>query len=147
MVDQADRRVCETAYERRAHEPRLLLPRPSVTIDEPRLKEHKSENAMIHVIATIEIAPGRRDDFLTEFHQIIPLVRDEEGCLDYGPTVDVETNLEAQPEARKDVVTIVERWESLEHLEAHLVAPHMIEYRSRVKDIVNKAVLRILEPA
>ena len=102
---------------------------------------------MIHVIATIEIAQGRRDDFLTEFHRIVPQVRDEDGCLDYGPTVDIETNLEAQPDVREDVVTIVERWESLEHLESHLVAPHMIEYRVRVKDIVIKAVLRILEPA
>lgn len=102
---------------------------------------------MIHVIATIEVAEGRRDDFLTEFHRVVPLVRDEEGCLDYGPTVDVETNLDAQPPVRQNVVTVVERWESLEHLEAHLVAPHMLEYRGRVKELVSKATLQILEPA
>lgn len=102
---------------------------------------------MIYVIATIEIAPGRRDDFLAEFHRIVPLVRDEEGCHDYGPTVDVETNLDAQPDVREDVVTVVERWESLEHLEAHLIASHMIEYRGRVKEIVKGATLQVLEPA
>jgi len=102
---------------------------------------------MIYVIATIEIAAGRRDDFLAEFHRIVPFVRDEEGCLDYGPTVDVETNLDAQPDVRQHVVTVVERWESLEHLEAHLVAPHMIEYRGCVKEIVKGATLQILEPA
>jgi len=102
---------------------------------------------MIHVIATIEIADGRRDDFLSEFHRIVPLVLKEEGCLDYGPTVDVSTSLDAPPAVRHIVVTVVERWESLEHLEAHLVAPHMLEYRGRVKELVNKATLQILEPA
>lgn len=100
---------------------------------------------MIHVIATIEIAEGRRDAFLEEFRRIVPLVHGEEGCIDYGPTVDVETNLDAQPPPRDNVVTIVERWESLECLESHLVAPHMLEYRSRVKEMVESAVLQVLQ--
>ena len=35
---------------------------------------------MIHVIATIEVAPGRREAVLAEFHKIVPLVRAESGC-------------------------------------------------------------------
>ena len=31
--------------------------------------------SMIHVIATIEVQPGRRAAFLAEFHRIVPLVR------------------------------------------------------------------------
>jgi quinol monooxygenase YgiN len=34
---------------------------------------------MIHVIATIEIAAGRRDDFLAAFNEIVPEVRAEKG--------------------------------------------------------------------
>ncbi|MBN1910833.1 MAG: antibiotic biosynthesis monooxygenase [Pirellulales bacterium] len=101
---------------------------------------------MIHVIATIELAEGRREDFLNEFAQLAPKVRAEEGCIDYGPTVDVETNIPAQGPARADVVTIVERWESLDALEAHLMAPHMLEYRKAVKDMVRGTTLQILEP-
>ncbi|MCA9267396.1 MAG: antibiotic biosynthesis monooxygenase, partial [Planctomycetales bacterium] len=81
---------------------------------------------MIHVIAAITVQPGRRDDFLAEFHKIVADVRAEEGCLDYGPTVDFPTNIPAQPAERPDVVTVVEKWESLDHLEAHLIAPHML---------------------
>ncbi|HAB11390.1 MAG TPA: antibiotic biosynthesis monooxygenase, partial [Planctomycetaceae bacterium] len=40
---------------------------------------------MIFVLATIELAEGRRDDFLAAFQQVVPLVRAEEGCLEYGP--------------------------------------------------------------
>ncbi|MFO0903429.1 MAG: putative quinol monooxygenase [Pirellulales bacterium] len=102
---------------------------------------------MIHVIATIELHPGRRDDFLREFHRIVPPVLAEQGCLEYGPTVDVDTGLSAQLPLRANVVTIVEKWESLEALKAHLVAPHMVEYRPRVKDMVIRTTLQVLEPA
>ena len=102
---------------------------------------------MIHVIATIDLNPGTREAFLAEFHKIVAPVRAEAGCLDYGPTVDADSGIAAQGGVRADVVTVVERWESLEHLQAHLVAPHMVEYRPKVKDFVKSVALQILEPA
>jgi quinol monooxygenase YgiN len=101
---------------------------------------------MIYVIATIEVVGGRHDDFLAEFRKIVPHVREENGCIEYGPTVDVKTNIKAQGGARENVVTIVEKWESLAALEAHLVAPHMVEYRPKVKEMVKRVSLQILEP-
>lgn len=102
---------------------------------------------MIHVIATIELAAGRRDDFLAEFHKLVPLVLAEAGCLEYGPTVDVTTDIPAQGSPRDNIAVIVEKWESLPHLEAHLIAPHMLEYRARVKEMVVGTSLMVLEPA
>jgi quinol monooxygenase YgiN len=102
---------------------------------------------MIHVIATIELNPGRRDDFLSEFRRLVPLVHAEEGCIEYGPTVDVATGLSAQPPVRPDVVTVVEKWASLDHLRAHLAAPHMEAYRPKVKDMVVRTTLTVVEPA
>ncbi len=102
---------------------------------------------MIHVIATIEVKAGRRDAFLAEFHKLVPLVRAEAGCLDYGPTVDVASGVAAQAPLRDHVVTIVEKWESLDALRTHLAAPHMAAYRDRVKDLVGGVTLQVLEPA
>src|SRR5918911_5001240 len=102
---------------------------------------------MIHVIATIEAKPGQRDAFLAEFRRIVPLVRAEAGCLEYGPAVDVPADIAAQVPPRENVVTVVEKWESLEALRAHLGAPHMTEYRGRVKDLVLGARLQVLQPA
>lgn len=101
---------------------------------------------MIHVIASVETVAGRRDAFLSEFRKVVPHVHREAGCLEYGPTIDFPTNLPAQGEPRENVVVILEKWENIEALEAHLVAPHMIEYRQRVKDLVVKVELQILEP-
>jgi quinol monooxygenase YgiN len=103
-------------------------------------------DAMIVVIATIEVAAGRRNDFLQEFRRVVPLVLNEAGCIEYWPMVDVATNIAAQGGTRENVVTIVEKWDSLPALEAHLNAPHMGEYRGRVKNLVQRTTLQIVEP-
>lgn len=102
---------------------------------------------MIHVIATIEVAAGKLEAFLEEFRRIVPTVRQEAGCIEYGPTVDVETDLQVVQPHRPDTVTVVERWESLKALEAHLKAPHMMEYRPRVQRLVERAQIHVTRPA
>ena len=102
---------------------------------------------MIHVLATIETAPGRREDFLAAFHELVPDVRAEPGCLEYGPAVDLATSIADQPAVRENVVTVIEKWESVETLRKHLEAPHMARYRRTVKDIVLGISIRVLEPA
>lgn len=102
---------------------------------------------MIIVIATIDLNDGCRDAFLEEFNKIVPAVLEEDGCIEYGPTVDVETNIGAQIDLRANTVTIVEKWEDLQSLEAHLVAAHMMDYRPKVKPYVAQSSLQILTPA
>ena len=102
---------------------------------------------MIHVIATIELNPGCREAFLAEFRRLVPEVVAEEGCLAYGPTVDVATGLSAQESPRADSVVVVEQWASVDHLRRHLEAPHMGAYRERVKELVRGLTLVVTEPA
>ncbi len=100
---------------------------------------------MIHVIAEIHVVSGQRDRLLAEFRKLVPVVRQEYGCVEYGPTIDAETDGGASL-PRPDVVTIVEKWEDLESLRAHLAAPHMAEYRGKVKEIVEETKIHILRP-
>jgi len=101
---------------------------------------------MIHVIATVEVADGKREAFLAEFRKLMPLVRAEAGCLEYGPAVDLPTPIAAQVPLRENVATIVEKWSDLPALQAHLAAPHMAEYRLRVKEFVKSTKLQVLQP-
>ena len=101
---------------------------------------------MIHVLATIQLAPGRREDFLDEFRKLVPQVHAESGCMEYGPAVDIASPSTAPP-PRADVVTVIEKWESIVALQDHLAAPHMARFRTAVKDIVLGVELRVLEPA
>ena len=102
---------------------------------------------MIHELATVELREGTRPSFLKEFHRVMPLVRAESGCIEYGASIDLATEIPVQLPLRPDVAVIVEKWESLAHLKAHLGAAHMAEYRGRVKDFVKQVTLQVLEPA
>lgn len=101
---------------------------------------------MVHVVATITLAAGMREAFLKEFKALVPSVLAEQGCIEYGPTVDLQTNVPVQPPVREDVVTVVEKWEDIPSLEAHLVAPHMLGYRAKVKDLVKSTQVLVLQP-
>jgi quinol monooxygenase YgiN len=102
---------------------------------------------MIHVIATIELMAGKRDEFLKKVQQLVPKVKAEKGCLEYGPAIDVPTSIKAQMPVRENVVIMIEKWTDLKALEIHLSAPHMLEYREAVKGMVVGTKLQILQPA
>lgn len=102
---------------------------------------------MIDVIANIEIKPGTQEAFLAAFKANVPKVLAEDGCIRYEPSVDVDTGIAAQGGVRPNVVTIVETWESVDHLKAHLAAPHMATYREKVKDLVVGVKLQVVQPA
>lgn len=101
---------------------------------------------MINVIASVNIKEGHLQEFVEIFKANVPKVLEEKGCVDYVPTIDLPTGTPIQ-ELDKNVVTIIEKWESLEALQAHLSAPHMHTYRERVKDFVEKMTVKILQGA
>ncbi|MBT3285726.1 MAG: antibiotic biosynthesis monooxygenase [Victivallales bacterium] len=101
---------------------------------------------MINVIASIEVKPEYLAEFIKAFKANVPAVLAENGCIAYAPTVDVDTGLPPQGGVRANVVTIVEAWESLDHLRAHLVAPHMKSYKEATKDMTVGVSLMVTEP-
>jgi quinol monooxygenase YgiN len=102
---------------------------------------------MIRVVATIEVKPGKRDAYLAILDRNVPNVLAEDGCVAYDPMVDVDSGIAAQGEPRPDVVTLLEEWESLDQLHAHLLTRHMADYREEVKDLVKRVKLQVLTPA
>lgn len=101
---------------------------------------------MICVIASIRVKEGARDAFLRIFHQNVPRVREEAGCLEYFPSVDIDAGLGVQNKDER-VVTIIEKWQSLAALHDHLASAHMQDYREQVKDLVEVVSLKVLQQA
>lgn len=101
---------------------------------------------MIHVIADITVKAGKRDELIALFHQLVPTVLAEEGCISDGPTVDIETDIGVQEECQPNRVTIMEQWDSVAALEQHLGMPHMAEFRSNLAGIVEGLQLRVCKP-
>lgn len=102
---------------------------------------------MIHVIATIELKPNCREAYLAVLRDNVPNVKAEEGCLAYEPALDIDSGLPVQGSLRENVVTIIEAWESREHLVAHLKTPHMLSYRDAVADYVENLSVQVMSPA
>ena len=101
---------------------------------------------MICVIATIKAKAGQRNALLACIEDNLSNVHAEIGCLEYQPMVDTESSLGAQ-QLDENIVTMVEKWETMSNLNAHALAPHMLEYREKVKDIVESVSLKVLTAA
>jgi len=99
---------------------------------------------MINVIASIKIKESHMSEFIEIFKANMANVLLETGCIEYVPTLDFATGFSVQ-EFNSNVITIIEKWETLESLQAHLIAPHMLEYKEKVRDIVESVSLKVLE--
>jgi quinol monooxygenase YgiN len=99
---------------------------------------------MIHVIASILVKEGQVPRFLEIFTSNMPAVLKEKGCIEYVPALDIPTDLPAQ-QKNDHVVTVIEKWDSLEDLTAHISAPHMLAYKEKTRDLVEKTAIRILK--
>lgn len=101
----------------------------------------------VHVVAIITAKPGQRAEVLKHFQANVPNVLAEDGCLAYEATVDTPNAGPAQTPMGADSFVVVEKWESLAHLGAHAVAPHMKAYAASVKDMLADRKIHILSPA
>ena len=75
----------------------------------------------------------------------IPTVRAEKGCISYNLTEDCKEG-SAAANARPNVLTFVECWESMEALQNHLAAPHMKAFMEKVGSLRSGKTLKIVTP-
>ncbi|HPU05511.1 MAG TPA: putative quinol monooxygenase [Thermogutta sp.] len=101
---------------------------------------------MIHVIAEIVTKPGQREAVLAEFQKIAPAVRQEPGCLEYGAALETAAGLPVQPPVRDNVITVIEKWESLELLHQHLGAAPLQSFLQKTQHMIESLSARVLSP-
>ena len=101
---------------------------------------------MIYVVVMVRVKEGRAKEFIDMFKTAAIKVRREKGCIQYIPAVDAPN---APPESvDKNVVTVLERWESAEALGAHLATPHMKEFFEKQKEVVDgPPIMKVLQEA
>lgn len=100
---------------------------------------------MVHVIVTMRIKEGRMQEFLAACKELRPLVLKEKGCLAYDYTRDTESPRGPLAPLEANRITLLERWESLEALKAHLATPHMKASGDRMKVMREGEELRFTE--
>ncbi len=100
---------------------------------------------MIYVVATIQVTAGHRDAFLVAQRDLLPLVRAEQGCIEYVPSVAVAVTDPPKTALPDNLVIMHEKWESLDALKAHSAAPHMLAFREKVKKLVVGVKIDVFE--
>ncbi|MFK8075608.1 MAG: putative quinol monooxygenase [Granulosicoccus sp.] len=102
---------------------------------------------MIHVIAVITTLPGRREEVLAEFKELVPLVHAEQGCIEYQPTIDATSIGKSQTALGADTYIVVEKWETLLDLEAHSIAPHMAAFGEKMGALIADRKIYVMSNA
>jgi quinol monooxygenase YgiN len=100
---------------------------------------------MLHVIVVMRIREGRMQDFLAACEELRPLVLAEAGCHGYEYTRDAVSPFNPEQPLEADRITLLERWESLEALKAHLETPHMKAAGAKMKGMRASVDLRLTE--
>ena len=103
--------------------------------------------SMVLVIAVITAKPGMRDQVLDLFSANVPAVKEEDGCIEYGATVDADGVGGFQARYGDDTFVVIEKWASLDHLKAHAVSEHMKEYGAKTKDMLADRVIHVMSSA
>ncbi|MEO7242047.1 MAG: putative quinol monooxygenase [Variovorax sp.] len=101
---------------------------------------------MIHVVAIITAKPGLRERMLEVFRANVPAVLAEAGCIAYEAVVDANGAAAGYAQFGADTFVVVERWESMQALQAHAVSPHMKAYGAKVKEWIASRAVHVLEP-
>jgi quinol monooxygenase YgiN len=101
---------------------------------------------MVYVTAIITAKPGLRAELLKLVHANLAAVRAEQGCIEYGPAIDVPDFGGSQAVLGEDTFVFIEKWESAEALRVHFTQPHMIDYREKSKELIATRSVHVLEP-
>ena len=101
----------------------------------------------VHVIAVITAKSGKRGEILAAFNANVPAVHAEDGCIEYGATIDAEGVGPFQTPYGEDTMVVVEKWASLDHLMAHAASDHMKAYGAKTKDLIDSRVIHVMSDA
>ena len=100
---------------------------------------------MVHVVVTMKIREGQMEPFLAACAELRPHVLREPGCLAYDYTRDIPSPRDPGQPLEADRITLIERWESMDALKAHLETPHMKASGATMKGMRVSVELRFFE--
>lgn len=100
----------------------------------------------VHVLAVITTKPGKRDEVLKLFRANVPAVLEEDGCIEYGATIDcADAGFAAK--YGDDTFVVVEKWASMAALGSHAASPHMKAYGASTKEMLADRVIHVMSDA
>jgi quinol monooxygenase YgiN len=89
---------------------------------------------LLTVIAYMRAAPGKREELRVALESLVHPTSQESGYVNYDLHQGVED---------PDAFFFYENWESGEHLDDHLEAPHLTEFAARIPELLDEGGLTV----
>ena len=99
---------------------------------------------MINVVTTVRVKKGKKVDFLKSFKDNLPKVKNESGVIEYFAATDIDSKIPIQ-NLDEDVIMILEKWDSLDSLHAHLKTAHMQKHLKQVESLIENVSIKVLQ--
>ena len=93
-----------------------------------------TDRGLLTVVAYMRAAEGRTDQLRAALEALIQPTSQEEGCVNYDLHQGVED---------PRFFTFYENWHSGEHLDAHLAAPHLVDFAAKMGDLLDEHGLTV----
>lgn len=103
--------------------------------------------SIVHVIAILTAKPGQRSNVMTLFHELVPTVLAEQGCITYEAAVDTKNGTPTQSEYGPDTFVVIEKWANLTALRSHSASSHMEAFAERTQLMMAGRSVYILSPS
>ena len=83
---------------------------------------------LLTVIASMKAAPGKEDELRDALQALVEPTTQEDGYVNYDLHESVE---------EPGRFFFYENWHSGEHLDAHLAAPHLVDFIAKIPDLID----------
>jgi quinol monooxygenase YgiN len=107
-----------------------------------------AERDGVYVLCRFDLKPDADiSDYIAKTLSVVPAVRAENGCQMYTLLEDAKTDWEKPMRFGERTLWMVEKWDSIDALKAHLEAPHMKAFGPTVRSMRSSGTFHVLQEA
>ncbi len=111
-----------------------------------RLRKHHQAQDGVYVLCRFDLKPDADiGEYVKRTLSVVPTVRSEEGCQLYTLLGDAHTDWDKPQRFGDRTMWMLEKWDSIDALKAHLDTAHMKAFGPTVKDMRVNGTFHVLE--
>lgn len=105
-----------------------------------------ADDGGVYVLCRFDLKPDADlADYTAKTLGVVPTVRAENGCRMYTLLKDAQTDWEKPQRFGERTMWMLEKWDSIEALKAHLETPHMKAFGPTVRGMRSGSTFHVLE--
>ena len=111
-----------------------------------KLKAANDQDGGVYVLCRFDLKPDADiADYTGRTLAVVPTVRAEDGCRMYTLLKDAETDWDKPMRFGERTMWMLEKWDSVDALKAHLDTPHMKAFGPTVRPMRTASTFHVLE--